>query len=156
VYYESLVQDPVGQMTAICEFLGEEYHPDMAGPSAMARVAVPKRKVWHELTHGDVTTQRVGSFVERLGPDDLALCQSVMRRRLLQHGYELVDTGRPTWPQLRGYLPDRARTVAAGVKRAVRSRSRRIRHRPQPIGDIAARLTSAECAGKSPGALADR
>ena len=53
VYYESLVQDPVGAMTAICEFLGEDYHPDMAGPSTMAAIAVPKRKVWHELTHGD-------------------------------------------------------------------------------------------------------
>jgi Sulfotransferase family len=156
VYYESLVQDPVGQMTAICDFLGEEYHADMAGPSTMAAVAVPKRKVWHELTHGDVTTQRVGSFVERLGREDLALCQSVMRRRLLQHGYQLVDAGRPTWAQVRSYLPQRARTVAARAKRALRARRRRIRRRPpQPIEDVAARLTSAQCAGRSP-TYADR
>jgi hypothetical protein len=146
VYYESLVRDPVRNMTAICEFLGEEYHPDMAGPSTMAGLAVPKRKVWHERTHGEVTTERVGSFVERLGPEDLALCQSVMRRRLLQHGYELVDAGRPSFAQVRGYLPQRARTVAARAKRAVRLRRRRISGQRQPAEDVAARLTSAECA----------
>jgi hypothetical protein len=152
VYYESLVQDPVGQMTAICDFLGEEYHADMAGPSTMAAVAVPKRKVWHELTHGDVTTQRIGSFVDRLGSEDLALCQSVMRRRLLQHGYQLVDAPRPTLAQVRSYLPQRARTVAARAKRAMRTRRRRIaRPRPEPIDDVGALLTSAQCAGNSPG-----
>lgn len=149
LYYESFVQDPVGNMKAICDFLGEDYHDDMAGPSAMAAVALPKRKTWHQLTHGDVTARRVGSFVERLDPEDLALCQSVMRRRLLSHGYQLVDAGRPTWAQVRGYLPQRARTRAARAKRAVRSRRRRIRHHPLPIDDVAARLTSAERAASS-------
>ena len=150
VYYESLVRDPVGAMTAICDFLGEEYHPDMAGPSTMAAIAVPKRKVWHELTHGEVTTQRIGSFVERLDPEDLALCQSVMRRPLLLHGYQLIDAPRPTWVQMRSYLRQRARTVGARTKRAVRSRRRRIAWRqPEPIDDIGAHLTSAQCAGTS-------
>jgi hypothetical protein len=143
VYYESLVRDPVGHMTAICEFLGEDYHADMARPSAMAEVAVPKRKVWHDLTHADVTTERIGSFLERLGPAELALCQSVMRRRLIQHGYQLVDAGHPTLAQRRAYLPHRARTVAADTKRALRSHRVDGRRRQRSVDDLAARLTTA-------------
>lgn len=150
LYYESLVQDPIGHMKAICEFLGEEYHADMAGPSAMADVAVPKRKVWHELTHGDVTTERIGSFVQRLDPADLALCQRVMGRRLVQHGYQLVNAGRPTWTQRRSYLPHQARTVAAGAKRGLRSRHIGARRRQRSIDSVAARLTPTECADEAP------
>jgi hypothetical protein len=150
LYYESLAQDPVGHMKALCEFLGEDYHADMAGPNMMADVAVPKRKVWHELTHGAVTTERIGSFAERLGPTDLALCQSVMARRLVHHGYQLVDAGHPTWTQRRGYLPHRARTVAAGAKRGLRSHRIDARRRPRSIDSVAARLTPTERIDEAP------
>ena len=42
VRYEELVADPPAVLTEMCAFLGEEYDPAMAEPSALAEVAVPE------------------------------------------------------------------------------------------------------------------
>jgi hypothetical protein len=146
VYYESFVADPVGHMREICDFIGEDYHPDMAAPAAMAAVAVPKRKVWHTLTYGAVTTARVGSFAERLGPGELALAQSIMRTRLRAHGYHLVPAPAPTIEQQIGYLPQRARSGLAAAKRAVHQRYLSDGRVPPAVDTIAAQLTTAQVA----------
>jgi hypothetical protein len=140
LHYESLVADPVRRMTAICAFLGEDFVPEMASPATMAGVAVPERKVWHELTHGEVTTKRVGTFTDRLGPAELAFSQSVMAKRLVRRGYQLVEATRPSLRQHIGYLPKRGRAAASRTKRAVTWRD--IARTPPAANPTVARLAA--------------
>ncbi len=89
VRYEDLVREPERELTALCRYLGEEYHPAMARPSEVAPVAVPARKTWHARTRSAVTTRRVGSWRQRLEPWEIALCETALGGRLTAAGYEL-------------------------------------------------------------------
>ncbi|GAA2550335.1 sulfotransferase [Winogradskya consettensis] len=101
--YEDLVADPHGRLTELCEYLGEDYHPAMAQPSAVAQVAVPTFKTWHARTHTPVTTQRVRSWQSRLTAEEIALCEAALGSRLEANGYELSTTTRPPTADLLRY-----------------------------------------------------
>ncbi|WP_067508884.1 sulfotransferase [Actinoplanes sp. TFC3] len=109
--YEDLVSDPHGGLTRLCEYLGEDYDPAMAEPSAVAGVAVPSFKTWHARTHTPVTTQRVRSWETRLTAEEIALCEAALGSRLVANGYELSGKPRPAPSQLIRY------TMAAAPKR---------------------------------------
>lgn len=119
LYYERLVADPAPELRRLCEFLGERFDPAMTDPSAVADVAVPQRKTWHALTHGAVTAARVGSWERRLEPAEIGLCEAVMRRRLVAHGYPLTGIGAPTLAEWAGYLPAEAHDRISRAKRAL-------------------------------------
>ncbi|GHJ50154.1 sulfotransferase [Catellatospora sp. TT07R-123] len=87
--YEELVAEPEQVLRQLCAFLGEPYDPAMAEPARVAEVAVPSRKSWHRLTREPVTSQRVGSWRERLQPWEIALCEAVAGRHLAAQGYQL-------------------------------------------------------------------
>ena len=122
VRYEDLVADPHGRLAAMCEYLGEDYDPAMAKPSAVAGVAVPSFKTWHALTHAPVTTQRVQSWQTRLSPEEIALCEAALGSRLAAGGYELSGTVRPAPTQLLRYgwtaAPQRLAPARRGLSRA--------------------------------------
>jgi hypothetical protein len=122
VRYEDLVADPHGRLSAMCAYLGEEYDPAMAEPSAVAGVAVPSFKTWHALTHAPVTTQRVQSWQTRLDPEEIALCEAALGSRLLAGGYELSGTVRPAPAELLRYgwtaVPQRLAPARRGLSRA--------------------------------------
>ncbi|MFI7541321.1 sulfotransferase family protein [Actinoplanes sp. NPDC049599] len=122
VRYEDLVSDPHGRLAAMCAYLGEEYDPAMAEPSAVAEVAVPSFKTWHALTHAPVTTQRVQSWQTRLDPEEIALCEAALGSRLLAGGYELSGTIRPAPAELLRYgwtaVPQRLAPARRGLSRA--------------------------------------
>jgi hypothetical protein len=101
--YEDLVADPHTHLAALCAFLGEDYDPAMARPSAVADVAVPARKTWHARTHTDVDTQRVHSWRQRLTADEIALCEAALGERLTHHGYHLTGAPAPTRSALLRY-----------------------------------------------------
>jgi hypothetical protein len=122
VRYEDLVADPHGRLAAMCAYLGEEYHPAMAEPSAVAQVAVPSFKTWHALTHAPVTTQRVQSWQTRLDPEEIALCEAALGSRLVASGYELSGRVRPAPAELLRYgwtaAPQRLVPARRGLSRA--------------------------------------
>ncbi|HLU32922.1 MAG TPA: sulfotransferase [Natronosporangium sp.] len=93
--YERLVTDPVGELTALCAYLGEEYHSAMAEPATLASTVVPRRKKHHALTRAPVTDARVGSWADRLEPWEISLCEAVLGDRLRRYGYELSGAARP-------------------------------------------------------------
>jgi hypothetical protein len=90
LYYEDLVADPEAELRRLCDFIGEDYAPAMAAPAEVAAYAVPERKTWHALTHGDVTASRVGTWRDRLEPEEIGLCERVMGRQLRRRGYEVT------------------------------------------------------------------
>jgi sulfotransferase family protein len=122
VRYEDLVADPQRRLAAMCAYLGEQYHPAMAEPSAVAEVAVPSFKTWHALTHAPVTTQRVQSWQTRLDADEIALCEAALGSRLVAGGYELSSRMRPAPAELLRYgwtaAPPRFIPARRGLTRA--------------------------------------
>jgi hypothetical protein len=128
--YEDLVADPHAELAAICAFLGEEYDPAMAEPSAVSGVAVPAFKTWHRLTHGPVTTQRVQSWQERLTPAEIALCETALGSRLRACGYHLAGAPRPRTAELVRYGFSAAPHRLAPAKRRLERASVLLRAEP--------------------------
>lgn len=128
--YERLVEDPVTELKGLCDFLGEEFDPAMAEPASVANVAVPKRKSWHERTHGAVTKARVGRWQERLEPWQAQLCETAMAGRLKTLGYELSGMSRPALSHRVRYLPLAVRSRLSTPKRATVRMLDRLRGAP--------------------------
>ena len=130
--YEALVTDPEPELRRLCAFLGEDYDPAMADPSGVARVAVPKRKKWHARTRGEISQERQGSWSARLSEDDVALCESVLGRRLRAYGYEPAGTPAPSLTRRAAYARVAARRRAAARKGQAADLVRR-RREPNPV-----------------------
>ncbi|GAA0798316.1 sulfotransferase family protein [Spirilliplanes yamanashiensis] len=146
VRYEDLVRDPEPALRAMCDFLDEDYDPAMARPGEQARVAVPEYKVWHKLTHGEVTTERVQSWRTRLTPDEIRMCEAAFGHRLVQFGYELSGTPVPGPRDRARYAWHAASYRLAPAKRAIVDAKGRLRPRGAEA-PVAARLTSRQVAG---------
>ncbi|MBO0772591.1 MAG: sulfotransferase [Actinobacteria bacterium] len=125
--YEELAASPEPQLTALCEFLGEEYDPAMAQPHKVAAATLPERQVWHAATQQRVTAARSGSWRERLEPWEAALCEAVMGGRLRSLGYELTGAPRPPATQLARFARVDARRRGAARKRQLTDLLRRAR-----------------------------
>ncbi|GAA3444135.1 sulfotransferase family protein [Planomonospora venezuelensis] len=138
--YEDLTRDPEAELRGLCAFLGEEYDPAMSEPDRMARIAVPARKTWHERTHGKVTTARSGSWKERLTPQEVSLCETVLADRLEECGYELSGAPKAERSHVLAYEHTAAKRRLARAKRIAFDRLVRLRE-PNPL---AARLTTEE------------
>jgi hypothetical protein len=85
VRYEDLVRDPEGQMRAICEFLGEDFRPQMLhfheGADAYMKNAAEQR--YNETATHPITDDRVDAWKSSLTTDQIAavesICAPVMR-----------------------------------------------------------------------------
>jgi hypothetical protein len=130
VRYEDLVADPHGRLADLCAYLGEEYDPAMAEPSAVAEVAVPAFKTWHARTHKPVTTQRVQSWQTRLTADEIALCEAALGSRLVANGYELSGASRPTPARLLRYGWTAAPHRLVPARRSLSRAANRLRRDP--------------------------
>lgn len=145
--YEDLVREPEVQLRRLCGFLGETYHPAMAEPSALAPVAVPEYKVWHTLTHREVTTERVSSWRQRLTAEEIRLCEHAFGSRLAQFGYQPSGATPISRRDRALRIADTARDRLAPAQRAISSARTRLRP-DEPAPSVAARLTSGQLAGR--------
>lgn len=93
--YERLVTDAEPELATLCEFLGEEYHPAMTEPKEVAATVVPRRKKHHALTRQAVTDARIGSWAQRLTPEEISLSETFLARPLRRYGYELSGAPPP-------------------------------------------------------------
>ena len=134
--YERLAADPPEYLAALCEFLGEEYDPAMAEPYKIADIAIPKRKTWHADTRRQVTPAVSGSWQERLEQWEIALCETVMGRRLRALGYELSGPQRSSARHLAGFARVDALRRGAAYKHGIRDRMQRSRE----LGPLECRL----------------
>jgi hypothetical protein len=138
--YERLVREPEPILRGLCDFLGEPFHPAMTEPAAVADVAVPAGKTWHERTRGAVSDDRVASWRHRLTTKEIALCEAVLGRRLRASGYELAGGARP--PAL-GRVRYAAVAGKHGLGHARRATAQGL-DRARRAAPVAARLTSRE------------
>ncbi|MGA5300379.1 sulfotransferase family protein [Nucisporomicrobium flavum] len=135
--YEDLVADPHRELTGICAFLGEDYDPAMTRPSAVADVAVPAFKTWHEHTHEPVTTRRVESWRRRLTAEEIALCETALASRLRACGYDLTGTGRTPRTAMIRYGLSTTRHRLAPAKRLAERTALSLRPEP-PVAYVPA------------------
>ncbi|AGL21231.1 sulfotransferase [Actinoplanes sp. N902-109] len=149
--YEDLVADPHGKLTELCGYLGEDYDPAMAEPSAVAEVAVPSFKTWHSRTHTPVTSERVRSWQTRLTTEEIALCEAALGSRLVANGYELSGTSRPAPAQLLRYgwtaAPQRLEPARRTLSRAA-SRLRRDQDLAHPPTTVVSPRRSTDASGR--------
>ncbi|GGL83609.1 sulfotransferase [Streptomyces fumigatiscleroticus] len=130
--FEDLVADPEPRLRALCAYLGEEYDPAMTEPHRLAATAVPARKTWHRNTHGTLDVSRAGDWRQRLTPDQIRLCDTVLGDRLARHGYEPARAVRPDPAELLRYRRVAALRRAARAKRRTLDRLARVRE-PGPV-----------------------
>lgn len=132
VRYEQLVSDPESELTALCDFLGEDYDDAMARPRRIARVAVPRRKKWHARTRKAVNDAAVGGWEEQLQPWQVELCEAVMGGRLRAHGYPVSGASRPAAEHLLRYARVNAGRRLAHSRFLLADRWHRLRD-PYPL-----------------------
>lgn len=141
--YEDLVSDPSRELSALCDFLGEEFDPVMCEPQRVAKSAVPKFKTWHQNTRRDVNATSSGSWQKRLEPWEAALAETVLARRLQENGYELSGTPRPSAGSLARYARVRTKRWLAHRKRTWRDRAQRLRESDSDVAIVTSDTGSA-------------
>ena len=140
VHYERLVADPETELRALCAALGEDYDPAMAEPERVALVAVPERKHWHSNTRLSPTTRSIGRWRKELEPWEVALCETVLGKRMTNLGYELSGRGRPAPRHLARYAQTHAARKLFRRKRLLQDRWAERRER----NPVAALLTDGQ------------
>ncbi|QBI55873.1 Sulfotransferase domain protein [Streptomonospora litoralis] len=134
--YEDLVADPPRELSALCEFLGEEFDPVMCEPRRVAKSAVPKFKTWHQNTRRDVNAASSGSWQQRLEPWEAALAETVLGGRLKANGYELSGAPRASAGHLARYAKVSTKRRLAHRKRTWRDRLRRLRESDSDVAVV--------------------
>lgn len=143
VRYEDVLADPRAALSAVCDFLGEDFDERMLEHAAAARDVVPTYKAWHSRTDHHLDPARADAWRHTLGPADIGLLETALGRRLRANGYDLTGDGtRPSAAALVAYSRAYAHHRAAIAKWEVRDALYR-RHDRNPL---AARITSAETA----------
>ena len=93
LHYEDLVADPEAELRPICEYLAEDYHPEMAEPQKRARRDLEPGG-FHAPIRQPPTTQRVARWQREMSTADLRLFQRVAAPLLSELGYPTPNTGR--------------------------------------------------------------
>jgi Sulfotransferase family len=130
--YEDLTADPAGQLTQLCDFLGEDYDPAMTEPHKISGGTLPERQVWHAATRAEVKAAPSGTWQDRLDPGQIALCETAMNRRLRSLGYEISGAARPGPVVLARYARAEVLHRGAAYKRRLRDEAQR-RREPGPV-----------------------
>jgi len=101
VRYEDLVLDQENQVRRICQFLEEEFEPQMLTWHTNVENLVPAREIHiHEKLTQAPTSEDVGRWKRELRAREVLVCEALMGRHLKLHGYELHFAGRGWRPIL--------------------------------------------------------
>jgi hypothetical protein len=96
VYYEDLVQDPRGQLQAVCEFLGEPFDPRMLdyATGEFARQNADQLGHHTNLARG-VMTDNVAKWRRKMPPRHRRLYEALSGKALAAFGYEVGEGPSP-------------------------------------------------------------
>ena len=85
VRYEDLVAAPELFLKELCDFIGEEYSPEMLLANVAGSDAPEPRQIW---------THSVGRYRQAMSAAEIGFMQWSLGRRMLNHGYRLDDQRR--------------------------------------------------------------
>jgi hypothetical protein len=117
--YEALIDDPEGELRAVCDFLGESYEPGMIEYHRVARERIEADSHFFSNVRNPLSRERMGRWQQEMPERDQRLVQFVAGRLLAQLGYAVIDLGPMPIPEL-------ARLAALAVKYAVLQAGRRV------------------------------
>lgn len=121
--YESLVDDPEGELKRVCAFLGIEFDESMLRHherKASGFLAVEKE--WKQLTMQPIDKARHGRYRSKLTPAEIRLIERTVGPMLGAHGYERDTTiGDSVWWRLSD-LKDWGAWQMRKLKRSTRKR----------------------------------
>jgi hypothetical protein len=138
VRYESLVADPRSVLHRLCDFLTEDFDEAMLAPHRVSSV-IPDGKTWHANLRAGVTSDHAQAWRDELEPWEVGLMETVLRRKLSRHGYELSGAGtRPSPGQLARYATEAARRQISMHRRWAQER----RETAAATYPVAAQLTT--------------
>ena len=117
--YEHLIDDPEGQLRAVCRFLGEIYEPGMIEYHRVARERIPADSHFFSNVRNPLSQLRVGRWRQEMSQADQRLVQRVAGKLLVELDYTLADLGPMSIPEL-------ARLAALASKYAALQSGRRV------------------------------
>ena len=90
VKFEDMVYETEKTIRRVCEFLGEEFYPEMLDMPE----ATEHRDKLIRRSHGDpdkspLSPQYIGIYRDEVPPNEISFMQSISRRRLTEYGYTL-------------------------------------------------------------------
>jgi hypothetical protein len=89
VHYEYLVEQPKKVIVSICEFLNEEFHPNMLDHTPLAwKLSGPGG---HTEVREPISTTSVGRWITQMQSFDQKLANQIAGPTLLALGYEMID-----------------------------------------------------------------
>ncbi len=91
--YERLIQDPEGELCAVCEFLGETFEPGMLEYHQVARERIATDSHFFSNVRNPPSHKRVGRWQSEMPVKDQRLVQFVAGKLLTELGYPMVDLG---------------------------------------------------------------
>ncbi len=89
VRYEDLVTHPEPELRRLCEFLGEEFTPDLLEHHKRSDTGFARREKHKARTLEPVTSARISRYRESLSRPEIALFQLIAGKELQRQGYEL-------------------------------------------------------------------
>ena len=98
--YENLIENPEGELPAVCSFLGESYEPGMIEYHRAARERIPPNSHFFSNVRNPLSRQRVGRWRQEMSEADQRLVQRVAGKLLAELGYTLADLGPMPIPEL--------------------------------------------------------
>ncbi len=94
IKYEDLVEQPEHECQRLCDFLGEEFSPQMLRfyEYNQLKELIPKHRLaWHQRTLEPVTQARVRLWKQQMSQRELMIFESVAGTALERFGYETHD-----------------------------------------------------------------
>lgn len=133
VRYEELVENPERICRSMCEFIGEDFSPEMLNPRVPTRVIPERHAAWLARAAEPVTRQRVGVW-KTASPPERSILQGLLAGMLKELGYnesgDLCDI--PVSLRVR-VARERAKQAFRRARRRVRIAWARIRRREDSL-----------------------
>ncbi|WP_344604724.1 sulfotransferase [Sporichthya brevicatena] len=122
IRYEALVSDPEPVLKELCNFIGEDFAPEMLTPHEVGSDATVDGRPLAGKLAGEVTTSSIGRWRERFEPWEAELMNAMSGRRLRSLGYEVPKGARPS-----------PKAVARTIQADLDHRARRIRRQQKDL-----------------------
>ena len=116
--YEQLVRQPEQELQKLCDFLGEEYLPQMAHQDALAQQRIEPGS-FHDPVRRPPNTTRLARWRREMSPRDLRLFQRIAGDTLTALGYEPAQAGAMS-------APEQVRLAALALKYETLQAGRRV------------------------------
>jgi len=92
LFYEDLVHSPETEIKKLCEFIGEEYQPQMLITQHSAANVATKDEPWKRLVFHDLDSSRASVWKREFKDGQNRIAEALIGDRITAYGYERVES----------------------------------------------------------------